>query len=468
MDTVSWGIMAEQTIRYHCGPVTKEFHQDEESRAKLLIGPFGTGKTSSGAWEIVQLASRRVMATQGAVRSRFGVVRNTYPELRDTTIKTFMDWFPAPVWGTYNVEAKKYVVRYRDGEVKVECEIMFKALDSPSDVRDLLGLELTGAHIDEAREVHEDIFKGLRGRVGRFPSLKDTGGRDPFLKPPQVILTTNYPSELHWICRDFEEGREGYRAFHQDQSENKHNLRPGYYEDMEKDYADRPDLLRTLVRGGYGITVLGRSVYPEFRRELHVSVRVLKPVEAKVVRGWDNTGLNPACVVTQVGSTGQWLVLKEFCGEDVGIVDFGEMVKAWCGQEFGGKQEYRDIGDPAGKTRDTTQKSPTIYLREMGIYVEDGVQTFKVRRESVAGRLTKLINGGPAIVLDPRCVRLKSGFEGGYAYPEIANTGMFRVEPAKNEYSHIHDALQYAATRLWGPQQDMKFGKPLRQKMGVA
>jgi len=436
----------ELHITYAPGAVARGFHRDEASRVKLLIGPFGTGKTTSAAWDLIDFASDRVRSTNGKKKSRFAVVRNTYPELRDTTIKTYLDWFPPAAFGKYNSTEKRYTMRFENREI----EILFKALDSPQDVRDLLSLELTGAHIDEARELHEDIFKGLLGRIGRYPSMKDTGGANPFLTPPQIILTTNYPSTEHWIYRDFAASPvSGYSIFRQSQDENRSNLRPGYYEDLERDYAGRPDLLKTLVRGEWGVTVRGRQVYPEFKRETHVAGGPLTPIDGPVIRGWDNTGLSPACVITQISSTGRWLVLKEFCGTDIGIMDFGEMVSLWCNHTFGANIRYRDIGDPAGNTRDTTRRSPADYLRKININVEDGIQTFKARRESVAGRLTKLVNGEAAMRIDPGCVRLIDGFDGGYAYPEVGNTGVFMDGPAKNEYSHIHDALQYAATRLF-------------------
>lgn len=436
----------ELDINYAPGPVATAFHRDDTSRVKLLIGPFGTGKTSAAAWDIVDFQSERVLPVRGVRRTRFAVVRNTYPELRDTTIKTYLDWFPDTVFGRYNSTDKRYLLRIEDREI----EILFRALDIPKDVRDLLSLELTGAHVDEAREIHEDVIKGLLGRIGRYPSLKDCGGAQPFLSPPQVILTGNYPSTEHYLYRDFVSLRiDGYSIYEQAQSENKHNLRAGYYEDLERDYANRPDLLRTLVLGQWGVTVRGKQVYPEFVRAFHVAQGPLKPLDTLVIRGWDNTGLSPACAVTQLGPTGQWLILHEFCGDDIGITDFGEEVKAWCAQTFGSKAKYRDIGDPAGKNRDSNKMSPANYLRKLDIKVEDGIQTFKIRREAVAGRLSKLINGKGAMLIDPSCTRIIDGFEGGYAYPEYGNSGVFKPEPAKNEYSHIHDALQYPATRLF-------------------
>lgn len=440
-------------LTYNCGPIARKFHADKISRAKLLIGPFGTGKTSSAAYDIIELQSKRVLPTKGALRSRFAVIRNTYPELRDTTIKTFLDWFPPGVFGRYNSTDKTYYIKY-DGR---EIEILFKALDSPQDVRDLLSLELTGAHADEAREIHEDVFKGVLGRVGRFPSLKDTNGANPFINPPQVILTTNYPSTEHWLHRDFVSNPvNGYQIYEQTQEENKHNLRPGYYEDLERDYSNRLDLLKTLVRGEWGVTVRGKLVYPEFHRSTHVPKYSLLPQKAtEIITGWDNTGLSPAILLSYLANTGQWLVFKEFCFADTGIKDATEAMILWCNSNLPKGCKYRHIGDPAGRTRDATKQSPSDYISSKGleygwsIRIQDGIQTFKIRRESVATRLTKMINSEPALLIDPSCTRLIDGFDGGYSYKEIANTGVYQTEPQKNEYSHIHDALQYPATRIF-------------------
>lgn len=443
----------EYALKYNCGPVARHFHADRHSRVKLLIGPFGTGKTTSAGYDLIELASQCVRPTQGKKRSRFAVVRNTFPQLRDTTIKTYLDWFPPLYFGTYNATNKIYRIEY-DGR---EIEIIFKALDSPQDVRDLLSLELTGAHVDEAREIHHDVLKGLLGRIGRFPSMKDAAGENPFLTPPQILLTTNYPSTEHWLYKDFVETPiDGYALYKQDQEENIHNLRPGYYQDLERDYANRPDLLKTLVRGEWGVTVRGKMVYPEFRRHLHVASAPLRPTTPTMIyRGWDNTGLSPAIAFSYVTTAGQWRVFKEFCFEDVGIMDATEAVVLWGNQHLPKGCRFVDYADPAGSNRDSTKQSPADYIRrkalELGVDIQliNSIQTWKVRRESVALRLNKLINGEPALLIDPSCTRLIDGFDGGFAYAEIGNSGVFKTIPEKNIYSHISEAVQYIAAKLF-------------------
>lgn len=209
--------------------------------------------------------------------------------------------------------------------------------------------------------------------------------------------------------------------------------------------------------GGFRVRILGKKVYPEFSRKMHVAASSLKPADKReILVGWDNTGLSPAILLSYLTNTGQWRMFKEFCFEDTGIADATEAMILWCNANLDPECTYKDISDPAGKTRDSAKGSPEEYACEAArkynrvLNFEHGVQTFKFRREAVAARLTKLINGEPALQIDPHdCPMLINGFDGGYVYPEIANTGIYKDDPAKNEYSHIHDATQYIATRVF-------------------
>jgi hypothetical protein len=53
--------------------------------------------------------------------------------------------------------------------------------------------------------------------------------------------------------------------------------------------------------------------------------------------------------------------------------------------------------------------------------------------------------GRPALVIHPRCKKLRKAFNGGYCFRRVAVSGAerFRDEPDKNEFSHVSDALQY-------------------------
>ncbi len=62
--------------------------------------------------------------------------------------------------------------------------------------------------------------------------------------------------------------------------------------------------------------------------------------------------------------------------------------------------------------------------------------------------LTRSVEGGPGLLVDPGCPMIRKGFNGGYHFNRIQVTGVeakYRDVPNKNQYSHPHSARQYAA-----------------------
>jgi hypothetical protein len=204
-------------------------------------------------------------------------------------------------------------------------------------------------------------------------------------------------------------------------------------------------------------SIIGKKIYPEFNANIHIAHTSLKPEYAtKIYRGWDNTGLHPAIVLSYLNDIGQWLIFKEFWFEDTGAAESAETILTWCNLELPFGCTFEDIGDPAGKNRDGNKMSNRDYIalkaQEMGsqVYIQDGIQSWKPRRESVAHKLRTLRNGQPSILVDPDCDLVIEGFSGGYAYRELANMpGHFIEEAIKNKYADVHDAIQYLATRMF-------------------
>ena len=71
-------------------------------------------------------------------------------------------------------------------------EVIFLALDDESDIRKLLGAELTGVWFNEAREMQKSIIDAGTMRVGRYPPMRD-GGPTWY----GVIADTNAPEDDH-------------------------------------------------------------------------------------------------------------------------------------------------------------------------------------------------------------------------------------------------------------------------------
>jgi hypothetical protein len=162
----------------------------------------------------------------GIRRSRFVIVRNTKPQLRDTARRTFDDWL-----GNYG-DWRENPTEFRIRTKTVDAEVLFRALDTPKDVRNLLSLEVTGAYFNELREIAKPIWDGMDGRWGRYPAVKDGG-----CTWGGMWADSNPWASGSWQDKIFTSHFEGYELFRQPsglsaEAENLGHLRPGYYERM--------------------------------------------------------------------------------------------------------------------------------------------------------------------------------------------------------------------------------------------
>ncbi len=177
-------------LDFSTSPTVWKFLQDK-SFVRGIMGPVGSGKSYACAAEIMLKAVSQVPSPRDGIKySRFVVVRNSYPELRTTTIKTWQELFPENIWGPFRWSpplTHHIKLPSRDNAPGIDCEVIFLALDQPKDVRKLLSMELTGAWVNEARELPKAVIDGLTHRVGRYPTLSD-GGATPWRG---IIMDTN-------------------------------------------------------------------------------------------------------------------------------------------------------------------------------------------------------------------------------------------------------------------------------------
>lgn len=442
--------MVDIVYDYTPVPTIKQFTQSRKF-IRGLMGPFGSGKSSGCVIELVKWGARQAVFN-GKRRARFAVIRNTYRQLQDTTIRTFMDWVPDRVFGTYIKTDHSFRIDQLDAGLEIE--VLFRALDRPEHVANLLSLELTGAWVNEAREIPWAVIKALQGRVGRFPKVMEGGCIDP-----GVIMDTNPPDDDSWWYQLFEEDRpENVQIFKQpsgrsETAENLAYLPKGYYENLVM--GSDPDFIRVYVDGLYGYVRDGKPIYPEYNDAIHCAE--LEPVPGVVVqRGWD-FGLTPACVFTQILPDGRWLIFDELIADDLGIDTFADSVNLHCAQKYSAFK-FEDYGDPAGNQRsamsaDKDEKTCFDILRGKGIAIQPSEQNLTIRIESVKKPLNTLHRGKPQLQLHPRCKVVRKGFQGRYQYKRLKIAGTeerFHDQPDKNQYSHPHDAVQYVAVKVFG------------------
>lgn len=438
---------------YNDVPTVREFAQSD-ARMRAIMGPFRSGKSSGSVVEIVRRALAQKPGTDGIRRTRWLVVRNTFAQLEDSTIKTVHMWLPPHYFGKYNKVEHNYTVTAFE---KCEIEIWFRALDRPDHVRNLLSVEVTGAWINEAREIPWAIIEAIDGRIGQYPN-KAMGGPTWY----GMWMDTNPPdSDSKWY-KFFEERKHDpsrVKIFKQPsglsaQAENLSNLpSPLYYKDLA--YGKAEEWIKVYIKGEYGFVADGKLIYPEYSDKIHC--QDIDPLPGvTIIRSWD-FGLTPACIFSQLLPDGRWLVFDEMICEDnitMGIDRFSDDVIEHCNKAFRGDVRFEDWGDPAGDQRvQTDEKTCFNIMQAKGIMIEGSIQDPTMRWEAVRKPLRTLVNGEPQFVLHSRCKVLRKGFLGGYARRRIMVSGpeKYSDKADKNQYSHPHDGLQYGMVQYFAP-----------------
>lgn len=361
-----------------------------------------------------------------------------------------MDWFPEDVWGPMNRTDMIHHIKRDD----IDSEVLFRALDRPDDVKKVLSLELTGAWVNEAREVPKGIIDALGDRVGRYPSRRNGG-----CTWRGVMLDTNSPDDDHWWYRLAEEERpKGWEFFAQPpglvevegqwrtspDAENLSNLEVDYYEIRAA--GKSREYVLVYYCNEYGFVREGKPVYPEYIDGTHAASKILEPIEGLPIYVGIDFGLTPAAVFGQRNKGGRWRIIDELVTEDTGAVEFAELLGPILRNRYAG-YEFEIYGDPSGDNRAQTDKTtPFEILKSRGIPVAKAPSNdWVMRREAVATALTKMIDGGPGFLISPKCKITRKGMAGGYAYKRIQVAGdeQYRDKPDKNKFSHPCEALQY-------------------------
>lgn len=460
------------TVEYTpAGPVSRSFL---ESRAFVrgMMGPIGSGKSVSCCMDIMMHALNQPAGSDGWARSRVVIVRNTFPELKSTTIKTWLDWFPEDVFGKVRWDSP--ITQKLSLGPKRELEAVFLALDRPDDVKKLLSLETSWVWLNEVRELPKAVLDAATGRVGRYPSARSGAG----IYHPCVIMDTNPPDDDHWYYTlSIEQQPEDFEFFRQPSglAEDAENLdwlnqtpetmrlplgdpvrrRQGriYYERLIAGKAE--SWVKVYVKAEFGSLSDGRPVYPEFNENIHVAPHPLKPYAGLPLYLAFDFGLTPACAIFQVSSRGQFRVLDEVIGENTGLAQFCDtQVLPFLAISYPG---YKVISfhDPAGTQRSQANEvTCRQILKQKGLNPSSvSTNDFTARRESVTYFLTRLIDGEPAMLISPACKRLRKGMNGDYQFKRINVPGEDRYKdvPDKNMSSHICEALQYGTLHFHVP-----------------
>ena len=296
-------------VVYNAEPTPSRFHASN-AFYRGILGPVRSGKSVCCSMEIMRRIREQAPGPDGYRRTRFAIVRNTYRELEDTTLKTWLQWFDPEYFGRFNYRQMTHYVQFDD----VRSEVMFRALDRPADVAKLLSLEITGAWVNESREVPKAIIDPIGDRVGQYPAKRDGG-----CTWRGVIMDTNPPDTDHWWYQAAEEDTpHGWEFFRQPgalleigenkyvinpEAENLHNLSEGENYYLDRVPGKKQDYIRVYYCAQYGFVQDGKPVHPEYVDSTHCTEHPLHPVQSQpIVIGLD-FGLTPAAAFTQQRKT---------------------------------------------------------------------------------------------------------------------------------------------------------------------
>lgn len=470
------------TLRFQPpGPVTARFiHSTAAERA--IMGPVAGGKTSTCLIDMVFRAmAQRRSSIDGVRRTKFGVIRDTYRNLEKTTIPSWFQWIPKDrgEWtgGEGGRPAKHTVLLELPDGSRAEMIMEFYGLGE-NRVEDVMrGWEGTGAFLNEADRLDPDVLTFVRGRImgGRYPSMAHGG---PTRRG--ITLDFNAPDDDNYLYaryvgakdaegRDLDLAAEGIEFYRQPsgfspQAENLHNLMPGFY---ERTAQGQPDWwVRRYVRNEFGYSREGKPVYPEFSDARHVARAPLVPAPGiPLVIGAD-AGLTPAAVTAQRMPNGQWRALDELVvppGGSMGPLRFADQLNrllaeprylAWIRSMERGKRAIAGWADPSaayGADKEAGELAwiETFAHRSEIPFKAAPTQELTARIEAVRAPLSpaRFVDADtPGLLISPTCRVLRKGFNSGYRFRKIqlAGTNRYGTKPEKNEWSHVHDALQYA------------------------
>jgi hypothetical protein len=459
-------------FRVKAGTQVAEFLRSN-AFVNVLEGPVGSGKTDALCIKATRHAQEQWPSPIDGVRySRFALVRNTTPDLKRSTIKSWLECYPQDVYGPLKSGAPmhhNFRYSWPGGDVHMETD--FIGLDKDDDVRKLRSTQYTRILFDELEFILKILFDEARQRL-RYPAMKHGGPRCP-----GVDAATNAPPEDHWLpimtgrvefppglsdddlkaltwpvewkhflqppalIEEFDQrgGVTGYRV--NPAAENLQNVGEAYYLNMlpgmRRDAIDSRLMVRTVL------VVDGSPVWPMFRREFHVARHVLQPNLNYDVEVWLDFGrVYPAALFVQEINQ-QIQVQHEMLGFNEPTMEFAPKVKRHLQQNYPGCS-FRCIGDPKGRDKgQQTNDSSYDIFKSFGMPVMPAPvkqNDIDERTEAVAYVLNDNPSGVPRFQVSPVCRTLIVGMAGRYCLIKEED-GILR--PKKDKYSNLCDCAQY-------------------------
>lgn len=464
----------------------------DNSRVSIIQGPVGSGTSSGLIGRVMRHAYQQAPNKQGVRRSKWVFIRPSYPQLRDTIVKTYKEWMTPGIGSPDMIETPPYRHHIKDcpaaempDGTKLDIEIIFLAVepDAPADYYQMLdSWEATGFVITELQDYPNKMaVDAIAGRAeqGRFPPLMDGG-------PTWwgLLGDLNAPSEGHWLpymrgdvqfpqewtaekrsefskpaaweffiqpaglIEDFDaKGKVvGYRE--NPQAENSRYRRLPYTQLIQ---GKSKAWIQTKVMNRVGMIRSGDPVFDMFSIERHAT-ELIEPVPGfPLVVGID-AARNPFATIWQ-NVRGSWRCYSELGMRGVSAATFGPALKRHLFERY--PEFLVDAGvaiqgaqfwvDPSATRKgDGSDDSFWSVMRALGFMVEvaPGNNLWEIRRGAMETAMLRVTpDGDMGMMIHPTdCPTLKNALYTGYVLgddntPNKSKSGV---------YADAADSAQYA------------------------
>jgi len=462
-----------QSREYRPDGVTLRRYLMSTANVVCIQGPVRSGKSVASIMRIYMAMMAVEPDHTGKRRSRWLVVRNTYTDIEQSTLKTWLEWFPEKTYGKMKW-TPPYVHHMRFGDV--EAEVVFESFAGEEDIPSLKSREYTGAWINEAQFYTRKFVVAVLERTGWFPRA---GGRK-FLQ-----IDMNAPPLGHWVpimrgdAPPPEDWTESERKAHIKPATWDFMVQPAWFvENMDPqgqvlDYAINPlaeninivgersvfELLEGRTKDEIDADLMNRvmiaqaglPVFPMFVRDVHIAKKpLIANPEFALSIGLD-FGRRPAAIVMQnVG--GRWFVLAEFTGMNMAAEEFAPALKRFLARHYpawmtADGPPIHFWGDPSGDEKRSEVNDGTAFaiFQKHGMLVRaaDRGNRRTIRLETMTAVLNRMVHGQPGIVFNSMmCAKLTTAMAGAYVYKrkKVSGAPTYDSEPLKNEFSDPVDA----------------------------
>lgn len=492
------------------GPVADQFAVDK-SAISIIMGPYGSAKTTTAFKKIIMSALWQPTGRDGVKRVRWVIIRDTYGHLTNNVLADWFMWFPRTDanFSFSTMTHKLHLDLPVAGKiVKLYIEVIFAAIGNQNAEEFAKGFSVTGAWLNEIDTLHQDVFKYIFPRCGRYrPAGTARGGWSGLIgdmnAPDQdswtydFCVNKNYGIEPAALAAlQVEYGKNFEIKFHvqpgarEANAENLPNLPIGYYARLEMTMTEQEK--SRFIDNKFGAVSNGNPVYTGYRDKRHCLVGMKADPSKEIHFGVDG-GATPATVFGQKADNGQIRAVDECVIfqpdakkglQKVGAKEYGQFLGDYWNENYSGFRLGVGWGDPSawfGDSEANAEDRAWIYkfvagFNERAIGVKLKMKPAPVKRNLIGPRLEAVrdvlkddIDGEPKFVISDKCKVFRGGFNSGYVTVRVQYStggGRWKSEPVKNDYSHVHDGGQYLVLGLtkFDGWQDAEEGENIRAR----